>query len=304
MLDSVAERTVSTLLRATEPRTSAEIARTIGMSESSVRHKMPAARAFIEGHGLALSSARGKGYWIEGDAALRGDLAAALDAERDPSVSYAYRRDCILTMLLASSSPCTLQALAEDAGVGRGTIASDLSAVERWLIPFGVELVRTRNAGVSLRGEEPAFREALIESRHQLALEGVAHHARPDDLDYRVSGTFYDYFRAFYGDDGKLRRLLGTVLAAERSLGYRFEDAPFLRIFEHVALMCDRERSHGAGKRVTPPPRSKAGLCAGACFRTRARSGGGDRAGARARRGVDRARSQAPRRAARAVRCA
>ncbi len=243
MLDSVVEQIVSVLAAADSPLTSREIALRIGMSESSVRHKMPAARAFAKGSGVRLCSARGKGFWVEGGAAARSELRVVLERERDRSGSYNYQRDCILNTLSMRQSAYTIQLLAEDLGVSRGTVVKDLDAMEIWLAPFGVGLIRIRNSGVSLVGDEMSVREALIESRHQLSLEMGLALERPDDLDYRLTGTFYNYFRTFYGDDDKLRYLQDVVLDAEHGLRFRFEDGPFLVIFEHIALMYDRVRA-------------------------------------------------------------
>lgn len=237
MIDSLIERIVRVLLASKGPVTSRQIAADIGMSESTVRHAMSRVRSFIDSckGDAELRSLPGKGVWIQGGEAGCREVSDRLSRDFNPSDSPAFRLNYILGILAHRRSNYTIQLFADDLGVSRKIVERDLRYLARHLRSFNIALSKTPNVGVRIDGAEPDIRDALTESARRLLEGSVANVPRPDDLDLRISGTFFSYFRLAYpGSD--LRAMQGLALEIESQAGIRFSDASFTYLVEYLAL--------------------------------------------------------------------
>lgn len=243
MIEAISEKTIKLLLKCSEPITSRSIASEIGMSESSIRHNMKEVKAIIASVDAKLVSVPGKGFWLECSEEQKKALSDAIDKNGDKAYSFNYRRNYILKILFQENADYTIQIFADDLGVGKNVIIKDLEAIEKWLGFFDIELIRVRNRGIMIRGKEFDIRQAIIYNNTSLMDNMEMDMDRPDDLDFRVSKTFFNYFRKIY-TDVDIYHTQDLLLQAEYELDYHFEDVSFIQLMEYICVSLYRIRDH------------------------------------------------------------
>lgn len=130
----------------------------------------------------------------------------------------------------------TIQIFADDLGVSRNTILYDLESIEKWLDFYNIKLMRVRNFGLTVEGDEFDIREAIMDSNKQLMEFTSIDIDRPDNFDLRISKTFFNYFSKFYSDSN-LYNLQNLLKKAEERLNTHFADASFIQLIEYLAIL-------------------------------------------------------------------
>lgn len=239
MIEAISEKTIKVLLESDTLITSKMIALEIGMSESSVKHNMKEVRQIINASFATLKSVPGKGFWIEANEKQREALIAIVNENRDKAYSFNYRRNYILDILFQENADYTIQIFADDLGVGRNVIIKDLESIEKWLGFFDIQMIRIRNKGILIKGGEFDIRQAIIYNNTSLMDTMEMDLSRPDDLDFRVSKTFYNYFCKVYPKND-IYHIQDILLSAERELDYHFEDVSFIQLMEYISVAFNR----------------------------------------------------------------
>lgn len=239
MIEAISEKTIKILLNSSEPLTSKVIALEINVSESSVKHNIKNVRDILSSVGATLNSAPGKGFWIEADAFQKKKINNIINANKDKAYSFNYRRKYILEILYQTNSNYTLQIFADDLGVGKNIIVKDLENIEKWLGFFDVEIVRIRNKGIQMKGGEFNIRQAIIYSNTAFMDNIEMDLDRPDILDFRISKTFYNYFKKMYPKND-IYYIEDILLEVERELDIRFEDVSFIQLMEYICVSANR----------------------------------------------------------------
>lgn len=239
MIEIISERTIRILLASKLPLTSKKIAKEIGMSESSVKHNMKEVRSIIQSTGAIFKSVPGKGFWIEADKMQIKELTTLLNNNKDKANSFVYRRNYILNILFINNSDYTIQIFADDLGVGRNVIIKDLEVIEKWLSFFDIKMIRVRNKGVLIEGREFDIRQAILYNNSSMMDHIEMDLERPDDLNFRVSKTFYNYFKKIY-TNYDIYLMQNILLKAEKEMGTQFEDVAFIQLIEYITVMFDR----------------------------------------------------------------
>lgn len=239
MIEAISEKTIKLLLESDKPITSKNIAIEIGMSESSVKHNMKEVRSIIAASNAKLQSLPGKGFWLEVNEEQRKKLNDIINEHSDKAYSFNYRRHYILDILFRKNADYTIQIFADDLGVGRNVIIKDLEAIEKWLGYFNIEMIRVRNKGVLIQGGEFDIRQAIIYNNTAYMNQMEMDLERPDDLDFRISRTFYNYFSKVYPKND-IYLIEDVLLNAEREMDYHFEDISFIQLMEYIVVTFQR----------------------------------------------------------------
>lgn len=239
MIEAISEKTIKLLLNSNEPLTSKAIALEINVSESSVKHNIKNVRDIVSSVQAELKSAPGKGFWIEVDEDQKKKLNEIINTNKDKAYSYNYRRKYILEILCKENSNYTLQIFADDLGVGKNVILKDLESIEKWLHFFDIEIIRIRNKGIQMKGGEFDVRQAIIYANTAF-MDNIENDLdRPDDLDFRVSKSFYNYFMKMYPDND-IYYIQDLLLDVEQELDLRFEDFSFIQLVEYICVSYNR----------------------------------------------------------------
>lgn len=239
MIEAISEKTIRLLLESESLLTSKKIAQEINMSESSVKHNMKEVRRIVHSANAILNSVPGKGFWIEANDEQLRKLQQIILENRDKSYSFNYRKNYILNILFQNNAEYTMQIFADDLGVGKNIINKDLERIERWLSFFDIKVTRIRNKGIQIHGAEFDIRQAIIYNNASLMDEMSMNLTRPDDLDFRISKTFYNYFVKTYTKND-IYYFQDILLCAERELCYQFSDVSFIQLIEYITVTYNR----------------------------------------------------------------
>ena len=239
MIDVLTEKSLRVLLESDKPITSSKIAREIGMSESSIKHNIEYLKQVVRNCGGQLKSLPGKGLWLELDAKQKEDLNSLISENRDKSFYYSYRKSYILSVLFQYNSNYTIQIFADDLGVGKNIIIRDLETIGKWLNYFGLDLVKTRSKGIQAVGSEFDKRQAIIYNNNSRIDEVVIQKDKPDDIDYRISQSFYSYFKQFY-PQYTIFELQQYIREIESEIDFVYDDVSFCQLIEYIAITITR----------------------------------------------------------------
>ena len=178
-LDSRVVRILRWLLEQTRPRSTADLASDLGLSQRVVRYRLGAVESYLRDAGLHLVRQRGSGLWIEGPAETIANLRSLLAAEA-PTTPRVYARDerehvLLASLLWSAPDPTSLDALQDQLEVSKASARRDLKRTEPWLERRGLFLARQPGVGITVVGSEVTIRKALVQLAVEAAPEEVLH---------------------------------------------------------------------------------------------------------------------------------
>jgi mannitol operon transcriptional antiterminator len=234
-------RLIEVLLRHPGGLTADGLADLLGVSARTVHRDLQPASKFLASRDLTLVRQAGRGINVEGPASARARALEALSEMRSLAFTPEERRVSLLGMLLGSSEPIKLRALASRSKISVGTVSRDLDEAEDWLAPFGLSLLRKRGYGVQVLGAEGDRRQAMS----QLVLQDVdeaAFLSSPEEsgehstsLTDHVSDTLMGMI-----DGGRLRTVKTLTREAVEGLPYAIADGAFVNLSVHMTVMIER----------------------------------------------------------------
>jgi mannitol operon transcriptional antiterminator len=234
-------RLIEVLLRHPESLTADNLADRLGVSARTVHRDLQSASKFLASHDLTLVRQAGRGINVEGPASARAQALEALSKMRSLALTPEERRVSLLGILLGSSEPIKLRALASRSKVSVGTVSRDLDEAENWLTPFGLSLLRKRGSGVQVLGAEDDRRQAMsqlfLQDLDEAAFlsspeESCEHPASSTD---HISGNLMGMI-----DEGRLRTVKTLTREAVEGLPYAIADGALVNLSVHVAVMIER----------------------------------------------------------------
>lgn len=171
-LDSRVIRIVRWLLDQPDPRSTADLASDLGLSQRIVRYRLGAAENYLKSWGAALEKRRGSGLLVVAEpdtrAAILDDLRSRSEAPRVYAPEERSRL-LIADLLWAFPGLVSLEDLHNDLGVSKTSARRDLQLCEPWLDRNGLAVVRRPGRGVGVLGTERRVRQVMV----QLLLESL-----------------------------------------------------------------------------------------------------------------------------------
>lgn len=234
-MDLVLIRIAKELLELYDSITPEELAERIGISLSSVRHRMSEVRKLFGKYGITVTSVSNKGIKIEASEVLRNNMYNFIQglAYSTPETKE-YRKDYILKTLFEYSDNYTVQLFAEDLYVSKKVISGDLKDVKEFLAQYNVDLIIKRNRGVMMEGNEFDVRQAMI-SHYNSLWWYKKYDEKPLNVDCRISRRAWTYMKNMYGDLNLLD-IQRALLDIEKELGVIWTDIAFSRLLEYVVI--------------------------------------------------------------------
>lgn len=239
MFETNITKILQVLLDNEQPISAKNIAGIIGVSESTVKHSVLEVRRIVEQYGGQLKSVPRVGLCLNVDKECRNMIMNAFDEGNQETYSFDYRRKYILDILFHKKSNYTIQLFADDLEVSRNVILNDLDRIEEWLKLFNIQMIRIQNFGIKVEGNEFDMRQAILDANNQYANHLEKRLPRPDDLDLRVSKTFYNYFSCVYPDND-IYSVQDCVLDIEETLHMQFRDVSFIQLMEYIVISINR----------------------------------------------------------------
>ena len=146
-----------------------ELARRFSVSTRTVRTDITALNALLEQHGAQFVLARGAGYQLKIDDAVRfgrlqQESAAPLRVPRTSQDRVRY----LLSRFLTAAYSLKLEDLSEEWFVSRATLQSDMAEVREWLGRYHLNIETKPRYGMKLFGSEAAIRTCLTDLLWQI----------------------------------------------------------------------------------------------------------------------------------------
>lgn len=234
-MDLMLIRIIKELLELYNYITTEELAERIGISLSSVRHRMGKVKAAFQEHGIMIENVPRKGMKLEASVSQRNDMYNHMQelAYSTPETKE-YRKEYIMKTLFEYSDNYTVQLFAEDLFVSKKIISRDLKEVEEFLSRYNVRLIIRRNSGILMKGNEFDVRQAMI-SHYNSLWWYKKYDEKPDIVDLRISRRAWTYMNQMYGDLD-LIEMQKALLLAEAELGFVWTDIAFSRLLEYIVV--------------------------------------------------------------------
>lgn len=222
-----------------------ELIAEIGLSERTVRDIIRSLEKSGEQHGFRIKMIRGQGYLlqIEDKASFeryqeQGHFKSTLidlDNKED-------RQRYLLFYLLQNNSFTSMEKLADEMGISRSTVVSDLKEVEQRLAHFSLTLNRRAHYGMRIEGDEQNYRKAF------------SHFVLNNSEFIKPAEEFEQFQREFNSDE--LRAYLLQVL---REKELKISDVFLNNIVTHIFILLFRVTKNNfivAGQKMpkTPEP--------------------------------------------------
>ncbi|MDK2836895.1 MAG: mannitol operon transcriptional activator, partial [Thermosediminibacterales bacterium] len=150
-----------------------QLSNQFGVSQRTIRYDLEKVEDYLKQFkGIALVKKPQKGIWLNyKNADIKHVILNKLN-QFDGNVcvlSSTERQQLIITELLQKDEPITVKELGKLTGVSETTILKDLDAVEEWLNKRNLNLVRKRNYGIKVYGDETDFRLGICDILKEFA---------------------------------------------------------------------------------------------------------------------------------------
>lgn len=221
-----------------------KIADKLSMSPRSVRTYMKEVGDTLHDLGCILVNKTGVGVYIEVGEEKRKEICSKLSFEECFSSNPVLRQNYIIGTLLKNRYSYTIQLLADDLYVGKGTIIKDIEEVEKWFLKHKLSLVKKPNYGLSVEGNEFDIRNALgyyneyILKHNESSMETE----KSFELDYRIDEGNYKKLRGMYPriDIIKISEILTK---AECMLGTSYTAEAFINLISQISIVVERVKN-------------------------------------------------------------
>ncbi|WP_432666875.1 BglG family transcription antiterminator [Wukongibacter baidiensis] len=228
------------LLESEKPITINKIALELQVSNKTVRNDLKKLQDFIEREGLRLNKKTGVGTSIDGPKENKRQLLQTINRDLNYIQPYSKeaRQNYILKRLFMHSGSLTSGELADELYVCTATIHKDLKLIDEWIQPFNLKLIKKRNHGMEIIGDEEDYRKAISylisEVKEVEELQELLYPEYKGRIDYQSLAQLKSLFNIDYK---KLEDILNQV---ENKLEFRFSQEAYISLIIHIAISMKR----------------------------------------------------------------
>ena len=239
-MKNLVKKIIRTLLDVHDYMTADELARIVNVSVSSIKHNIKDVREELKKYDIELLSIPRKGFCLDIDNSQRALTLQEIDNANSPD-SFSFRKNYILDTLFQYNSVYTIQLFADELYVSRSIIRKDLQYITNILERHDLTLMKKRNYGIVIEGNEFNIRQAMIE--HNIKKYSVSDSFElPEDLDRRFDSKKYSYFRNTY-ENIDMSKILTAVQKLEEELDITFSDDSFYQLLEYIIVSLIRMKN-------------------------------------------------------------
>ena len=229
---------------APEPVTLGAISQKLEVSSRTVLRELDAVEHWLDENDFRFLRKPGVGLAIREEAETLSLLQELLTVEQvQPSFSRKERRRQLLGMLLSAKEPIKSFVFRSQFQISEGTLSSDLDALEQWLRPYHITLIRRPGVGILLEGSEGDLRNAISNAAFEFSDQGELlkllsasslhqeQTAPPSPLRNRVMGYL----------DPEISSFVESLLAeSEEKLKLKYTDSGYMALVIHLSLSIRR----------------------------------------------------------------
>ncbi len=239
---------------APEPVTLNAISQKLEVSSRTVLRELDAVERWMDENDFRFLRKPGVGLVIEEPPETLALLQELLTVEQvQPNYSRKERRRQLLGTLLASREPIKSYVFRSRFKVSEGTLSSDLDALEEWLKPYRIQLIRRPGVGILLKGSETDLRNAISNAAFEFTdqgellklLRGESTQEPPESpppLRSRVLSYLDPEISAF---------VEGLLAQSEEELNQKYTDSGYMALIIHLSLSIRRMM---AGEKISMDP--------------------------------------------------
>ena len=239
-MKNLVKKIIRTLLDVHDYMTADELARIVNVSVSSIKHNIKDVREELKKYDIELLSIPRKGFCLDIDNSQRALTLQEIDNANSPD-SFSFRKNYILDTLFQYNSVYTIQLFADELYVSRSIIRKDLQYITNILERHDLTLMKKRNYGIVIEGNEFNIRQTMIE--HNIKKYSVSDSFElPEDLDRRFDSKKYSYFRNTY-ENIDMSKILTAVQKLEEELDITFSDDSFYQLLEYIIVSLIRMKN-------------------------------------------------------------
>lgn len=234
------------LIELEEPVSIQVLSQLLDVSGRTIRYDLDEIEDLIKDYELKLVKKPNYGVMIEGIDEEKVKVFAEFDNfyHSRHFRSAKIRKYLILYRLFQKNEPILIIELAHLLDVSSATVSRDLDRVEEWLQKRGLDLIRRRNYGVQIEGEEIDIRHAMKSLLNETYEAG-----NMIELLNKINKKVDFKSRLEHGYNEEIRNLLGEldleeiekiVIIAENELNIRFADSAFTGLIVHIGFAISR----------------------------------------------------------------
>ena len=241
---------VSQLLNENGYATLQSLADKMGVSKRTMQHDVERVEQWLEENGLAdkvvLSKKQGNGLRLTLRGITLSELELLLDMQYEHGRTYGSqeRRLEITKLLLFSSDELTFQFLADQFYVSKSVIKKDMIWVGKWLVQYGLYIIKRQNCGIGVSGDEQKRRAAmagLIGLASDRYGESQGHNAPIGDS---IDLLRLDIKRFYAGLSGNPKADVGEmakiIRGAEKAYHFYLMDSYYTSLLVHLSIAAER----------------------------------------------------------------
>lgn len=156
------KRILLLLLQREIPAKLADIAEPIHVSERTIQRELDALNLYLKEYHCQIVREKGVGISLIGSIEAKDNLTRDLSGLDEVDASdINQRRKVLLLELFRDRTPKKIFTFSQRLGVSESTIAKDLEALQPWLDKNHLTIVKRPGYGVTLKGSESDYREAM-----------------------------------------------------------------------------------------------------------------------------------------------
>ncbi|CAI3707645.1 BglG family transcription antiterminator [Clostridium neonatale] len=216
----------------------------IKYSKKTILKDLDIIEKVIAEYNIQLIRKPNKGLWLCGCEEDLSILHKFINIEQNdiPSTSEE-RQTYILTRLINSNDYVTIQELADEIYVSKGTITNELLKISEYLNDSKIYLEKKQNKGMIIRGEEKDIREAYAKIiTEQNCLEyvlNVVSKSEKIDINKHSENIINSELQQIF-DKEYISIIANNVKFLERELDYDFSDSAFAALVIHIVIAIRR----------------------------------------------------------------
>lgn len=221
-----------------------KIADKLSMSPRSVRTYMKEVGDTLYDMGCMLVNKAGVGVYIEAGEEKRKEICRTLPVGESFSINPVLRQNYIIGTLLKNRYSYTIQLLADDLYIGKGTIIKDIEEVEKWFSKHKLSLVKKPNYGLSVEGNEFDIRNALSYYNKYILKYNESSMMQENffELDYRIDEGNYKKLRGMYPRIDIIK-IVEVLKKAETMLGSSYTAEAFINLISQISIAVERVKN-------------------------------------------------------------
>ena len=240
IMKNLVKKIIRALLDIHDYMTTDELAKMINVSNSSINHNMKNVRSELKKLNIELLSVPGKGLCLDVDNNQRVLTLQKIDDTDSPD-SFSFRKNYILDTLFQYNSTYTMQLFADELYVSRSIIQKDLQYVANILERHNLKLIKRRNFGIVIEGNEFHIRQAIIE-HNMKKYSDTKSFELPENIDRRIDNKKFSYFMNTY-INVDLLKIQEALQKLEEELDVTFSDDSFNQLVEYTAVSLMRMKN-------------------------------------------------------------